>query len=166
MNKLGSSYGILHANSGRQYCGYLGTYADITQAEIAAIHICALEIANENISQNPIEIFSDSQGALKALAGYKIESKLVIECVQALTAIANTREVTLIWTRGHSTNTSNISADALAKVGASTVIQGPEPFLGLKDKFCRSICESWAQNSMNENPVDILRNLSKNHMVA
>lgn len=68
MNKHGSGYGILRANNGQEYSGYLGSNTDITLAELTAIYICTCEIAATDIGNSTIEIFSDSLGALKALS--------------------------------------------------------------------------------------------------
>ena len=45
---------------------------------------------------NRILIFSDSQAALRALSNYKVTCKLVAECQDALLALANLNEVTII----------------------------------------------------------------------
>lgn len=146
VNKHGSGYGIYHANSGRELCGYLGVNTDITQAELAAIHICACEIAKGDYGNSPIEIYSDSLGAVKAISSYKIESKLVMDCCEALNKLAQNRHTTLIWIKGHSDSLGNLKADLLAKRGASNPTPGPEPFLSLKEKKCREICDSWSSN--------------------
>lgn len=149
VNNQGSGYGIYNANNGAEYYGYLGKQAEITQAELAAILNCGLEIAND-INSTPIQIFSDSLGALKLLNKPKIESKLVMDCVQILEIIARRREVTLIWTPAHSTSIGNEIADTLAKKGVTELASGPEPFLPSTERKCRAICEKWLQEKKAE----------------
>nr|XP_055326437.1 uncharacterized protein LOC129580231 [Sitodiplosis mosellana] len=144
VNKSGSGYGIYNANTGVSLCGYLGKFTEITQAELAAILNCCVEIANDRSSE-PIQIFTDSLGALKLLSRPKIESNLVMDCVQILESIARTREITIKWTPAHSSSEGNGIADALAKKGATEIALGPEPFIFSNEKRCRATCEKWLQ---------------------
>lgn len=68
-----------------------------------------------------------------------------MNCSKALSELAQDRTVTLIWVQGHSDSDGNLKADILAKKGVMTMTHGPEPFLGWKEKKCRSICDSWVQ---------------------
>jgi ribonuclease HI len=62
-----------------------------------------------------ILIFSDSQAALKAINNPKVTSRLVVECMDALSELAERNEVTLMWVPGHSGILGNEKADELAR---------------------------------------------------
>jgi hypothetical protein len=48
-----------------------------------------------------ILIISDSQAAFKALIGPRVTSRLVAECLDALSKLAGLNEFTLVWVPGH-----------------------------------------------------------------
>lgn len=73
-----------------------------------------------------------------------------MDCIQALNAIATNRSITIHWIRSHSDSMGNQMADSLAKSGANSPAHGPEPFLGLKEKQCREICNSWVEKCVKE----------------
>jgi hypothetical protein len=77
----------------------LGKYASVFQTEIYTITQCAYENIRRAYENKRILIFSDSQAALKVLSGPKVTSRLVLECQEALSALANRNEVTLMWVR-------------------------------------------------------------------
>ena len=146
----GSGYGIFNANQETEYCGPLGTQVEVTQAELTAIFICSLQIAEKQYGNSTIHIYTDSQAAIKALSSYKIESKLVMDCVGALTEISQHNDVTIIWTPAHSNILGNERADSLAKRGGSQVAYGPEPFFPTTEKGCRMVCKSWLIGKMEQ----------------
>lgn len=122
----------------------------VLNPELSAILNCCLEIAKDNVSISPIVIHSDSTSALKALKNFKIDSKLALECVKCIMEIAERRQVTITWTPAHTNVIGNLKADALAKMGAHLNVSGTEPFLPIKEKQCRTSCNRWMQDSLNE----------------
>lgn len=79
--------------------------------------------------------------AVNALKSYRIESKLVLDCIEALTAVAQNNQITIIWVPAHSNIEGNDIADRLAKKGAHQTAYGPEPFFPFSERRCRAICE-------------------------
>jgi hypothetical protein len=79
----------------------LGQYTTIFHPEVYAIKACTVENLDRNYKNGNIYILSDSQAAIKALGKYKIISKLVWDCHQSLTHLANQNRVHLIWMSGH-----------------------------------------------------------------
>ncbi|KAJ8981752.1 hypothetical protein NQ317_004932 [Molorchus minor] len=108
-------------------------YEDNTQfqAEVYAILHCAKENTTRAYVNRRINIFSDSQAALKALTNPKVTSRLVWECQKELENLADHNRVTLLWEPGHSKIQGNEKADELARKGSSTPFIGPEPALGV-----------------------------------
>ena len=150
VNQLGSGYGIYNLNSDTGYCGHLGSYPSVSQAELAAILNCCLTIAQDTISTLPVKIYSDSQAALNALDAHKVDSTLVLECLSAIGNIAQRRNISLSWIPSHSNIEGNLIADRLAKRGTLETPQGPEPFLPLQEKRCREACETWLSAQLRE----------------
>ena len=97
----GTGAGIYGLKPNRSFSFPLGNFASVFQTEIYAIIQCAYENIRKGYKNKRILIFSDSQTALRALSGPKVTSELVAECQDALLALANLNEVTLIWVPGH-----------------------------------------------------------------
>ncbi|KAJ8960521.1 hypothetical protein NQ318_013807 [Aromia moschata] len=96
----------------------LGNYATVFQAEITAISACAQEMTRRSYTNKRIQIISDSQAALKALGAVEIHSRVVKDCMDSLTKLAEHNSITLKWMRGHQGHVGIERADFLAKKGA------------------------------------------------
>lgn len=76
----------------RTFC--LGQNVTVFQAEVYAI-IVALQICRQReMEQRNISIFSDSQAAIKALFRPEVNSRLVLECEIAYTAVRHANSIT------------------------------------------------------------------------
>ena len=117
---------------------------------MAAIQCCAKEITRQGTVNQSIAIFSDSQAALKAISSRQVNSRLVWDCLEALTELGSQNEVTLAWVPGHKGHKGNEKADELAKEGASKALIGPEPFCGVAKPCIRSSINDWLQNKSLE----------------
>jgi hypothetical protein len=73
----------------------LGKFTTVFRIEIYAILQCACENIIRAYKNKRTPIFSDSQAALKALSSLKVTSELVVECLNAFSALAGLNEVTL-----------------------------------------------------------------------
>jgi hypothetical protein len=82
---------------------------------------------DRNYKNRNICILSDSQAAIKALDKHHITSKLVWNCHQSLTQLAEHIRVQVIWMPGHEGIVGNETADQLARIGSEHPFTGPEP---------------------------------------
>lgn len=142
-------FGIFNMNTETSYCGPLGSDMEETQAVLATIFRCCTEIIAAN-GNNPIYLYTKSLGAVKSLEKYKIESKLVMECVEMLSKIAEHRNITVIWTSTSHGDSCFNKANILAKEGASITLYGPEPFFPLTDRKFRQTCNEWVAKGMKQ----------------
>lgn len=93
--------------------------ASIFQAEVLAIKKAAEKLLENKIINNTITICIDSQAAIKALSSNKFNSKIVLQCYEALQTISASNRIQLKWVPGHSDIEGNEEADKLAKAGAT-----------------------------------------------
>jgi len=113
----GTGAGVYGIRPNRSFSFSLGKFASVFQTEIYAIIQCAYENIRRAYKNKWILIFSDSQSALKVLSGPKVTPRLVVECQDALLALANHNEVTLMWVPGHQGIFGIEEADKLARQG-------------------------------------------------
>lgn len=106
-------------------------YATVFQAETAAISEALGWLIRENTTARSVTIFSDSQAAVRALAGHHMNSRLTLECSRLLNKLSEANRVTLQWIPGHKGHTGNETADALARSASAMVFCGPAPSLPL-----------------------------------
>jgi ribonuclease HI len=68
---------------------------------------------------------------LLALKSYAVSFRVVSQCEDSLQVLALSNKVRLVWVPGHCGIHRNEEADALARVGSSSVFVGPEHCLPL-----------------------------------
>jgi ribonuclease HI len=151
----GTGSGIFGLTPNKSLSFPLGKYATVFQTEIYAI----LQYACENIKRayrnKRIPIFSDCQAALRAFSGPKVTSELVVECLNALSALAGLNEVTLIWVPGHCGIRGNEEADKLARQASVMQLTGPEPALGIPKCLAREATRTWIMNQHHHTWKDL-----------
>ena len=108
----------------------LGKHAIVFQTEVYAILACVHEIETPDRPERYINIYSDSQAALKALQTAKTTFPLVQQCQQALNDISVQHAVRLHWVPGHAGVRGKEITDKLTRSGSGQQFIGPEPFLG------------------------------------
>ena len=136
-----SGYGAFYMRDHVVMRGQCGKYAKVTQTEIAVIHACCIHAINNKFTAQ-ICIYSDRIGALNAPKSPKINSEMVLECVQLLEQLARTCKLTLIWLPAHNGIYGNETADKIAKYAATKNPFGPEPLIAIEQPLIRNIATS------------------------
>ena len=120
---------------------HLGTEATVFQAEVYAIMRAATIIQANWPEHEVVELYSDSQAAIQALANRRINSKLVHDCVTALNSASAGNRLHIKWIRAHVGHVGNEHADRLAKAGALDPTFVVEQFPSLPKSRVRHICK-------------------------
>lgn len=128
----------------------LGKHATVFQAEVAAIHTGATELIRQEFVGKTIAIYSDSQAAIKAVNSMQVDSRLVWDCLEALNELGSRNRLSLAWVPGHKGYRGNEEADQLARQGASTPLNGPEPFCGISKSTTRAHINKWMLHKSQE----------------
>ena len=74
-----------------------------------------------------------------------MSSKLVAECQDALLALANRSEVTLLWMPRHYGTLGNVDASTFTRQASQTPPLGSEPALGILKCLAREAIKNWAK---------------------
>ena len=150
----GSGYVIFLKDHSRASFTPLGSYATVFQAEVNAIHLAASELTTLNSSAVRLDIFSDSQAALRALKNPWTRDQDVLQCQKDINNLAASVDVTLRWVPGHTAVAGDEAADTLAKRGASRKPVAPEPILALSRRTVKRAVETWKMERAAQNWAD------------
>ncbi|CAH2217948.1 jg27759 [Pararge aegeria aegeria] len=102
---------------------------------------------NSKVSGIDININSDSQAVLKALAKYTTSSKILQDCHNALQTITQS----LRWMDGgHNRNLGNDTTDELARLATSLKVVGPEPIIPIPFREYKTWLHKKTQSSHSE----------------
>eukprot|EP00116_Pleurobrachia_bachei_P001378 sb/3461640/ len=91
--------------------------ATVFQAEVIAITEAANKMIEEGLKQEEINIWVDSQAAIKALTKTITRHKTVKDCIEKLNNLAQENSVIVRWIKAHTGYQGNEKADELAKTG-------------------------------------------------
>jgi ribonuclease HI len=124
--------------------GYLGEECTVFQTEVCAISdslLWLLSNPHKLRGKKDFLIRSDSLAAIQAIYSTTVESKIVLECVEALKETNKTLNVAVEWVKGHADCTGNEYADYLAKLGRTRVEAGAEPWMAVPISFIKKRVE-------------------------
>ena len=97
---------------------HLGQQFSVFQGEIFAVKKAADWLSDRQLKHNEIDIFVDSQAALKALVSHEVSSTLVGSTIDSLNEVGEHNYITLHWIKAHAGHPGNEKADEVAKQGA------------------------------------------------
>ncbi len=125
---------------------YSAKEIDIHCAETMAIREALSWIKELQSLDCAFRVISDSQSAITVLCGHEAKDYITYEAMTLLSQIKSPLQV--IWTKGHSKNTGNELADALARVGAEEAIRMSysSPFMPVS---CKTLKKRSAVNQIS-----------------
>ena len=129
----------------------LPKHATVFQAEIQAIYEASQYlIANsDEMGIRYVKILSDSQAAITALSNTRIQSKCVLNALEAMeSAVIKVKSLNLNWVKAHVNIEDNEEADKATKEGAQggqtiNTVNVPIPWSEVKNKINTYINTMW-----------------------
>ena len=151
-SKNDNSTGCAHIIRGRglELKGYrnLGKYCTVFQTEITALADTAENLLRNSVKGKSINIYSDSQAALKSLSNYMIHHKTVTDCKKLLNEVAKDNKLILHWIPSHIGHRGNEIADRLAKLGTGTNTYGPALLMPVSASHNRQTLGLWEKTQV------------------
>ena len=151
-SKLGGQVGLgVYSRELRlQISSRLPDHCSVFQAEVLAINTVVEWLARNVVSARHINIYSDSQAAIKSLKSTIQTSKVSRKCKISLNGISEHFKVRLVWVPGHSNVPGNCKADELARRGTTETITDKfinigRPLATLKLAIKMRMMETWIQ---------------------
>ncbi|KAM8714804.1 hypothetical protein ACLKA7_001208 [Drosophila subpalustris] len=123
-SKLNSQVGggIYSQQLGIHHSFRLPHHCSVFQAEILAINEALIFLKNSHAISGTINIYSDSQAAIKSIAATSTKSTSVLKFRKSLQEMAEHFDIHLIWVPGHQDIPGNCIADELARRGTTNIL--------------------------------------------
>lgn len=138
--------GVFSENPRTELSRCLGPNASVFQAEISGLIDCITVCLQHNLRNKEIKICCDSRAALSAVSACKVESRLVLDCINALNLLGASNDLGLLWIPSHSSYEGNEAADELARAGSAAALIGPLPVIPLSKGWVKSLITDWLAN--------------------
>lgn len=127
----------------------LPDHCSVFQAEIIAIREGLLALKENVLTTREINIYSDSQAALKSLQSPKITSKTVKTCIDVLIELSTYFTINLLWVPGHRDIEGNCKADELARLGTTLPILADKRNIPIPLATCKWLIDKHILKSAN-----------------
>jgi len=95
----------------------LPDHCSVFQAEVPAIKEALTCLGNISLQGGLLNIYSDSQAAIKSIYSTNTNSRTIADCRRSLHEMANQFTISLLWVPGHRDIVGNCIADELARQG-------------------------------------------------
>ncbi|KAM8718552.1 hypothetical protein ACLKA7_001717 [Drosophila subpalustris] len=119
-NKVGG--GVHSPILGIDHSFRLPDHCSVFQAEMLAINESLKLLQRSNTAYGRINIYSDSQAAIKSIAATTTKSTSVSNCRRSLHEMAELFDICLIWVPEHKDIPGNCIADKLARRGTTDIL--------------------------------------------
>ncbi|KAM8702706.1 hypothetical protein ACLKA7_000836 [Drosophila subpalustris] len=100
----------------------LPDHCSVFQAEILAIDEALIFLKKSQATPGKVNIYSDSQAAIKSIASTTSKSTSVSKCRRSLHEMAELFDICLVWVPGHQDIQGNCIADELARRGTTDIL--------------------------------------------
>jgi ribonuclease HI len=121
----GTGYGFIITTKNNEteihsYSAKLPDYCTVYQAELYAMEAAASWLVD--YKGQDVTVLTDSLSGLQSLTKITINNKSVINCHGAISELAKSNTVTVMWVAGHEGHWGNEKADELAKIGTESEV--------------------------------------------
>ncbi|XP_043070264.1 uncharacterized protein LOC122322381 [Drosophila grimshawi] len=145
-NRVGG--GVYSGQLNIQLSFSLPTHCSVFQAEILAIKEAIDCLERLKVSPSNINIYIDSQAAIKSISSISSNSISVTICRKSLHEMAKQHVISLIWVPGHQDIEGNCKADELARKGTILPLLADKEGISMPLATCklnirRRSCSKW-----------------------
>jgi len=120
----------------------LPDHCSVFQAEVLAVNEVINKLRDYRTEATDINIYSDSQAALKSLLALTTKSSSDTNCRKSLNEIAEQFDVNLIWVPGHRDIQANSIADELARRGTTDTLLPDKEGICMPLATCKLILQT------------------------
>lgn len=142
--------GVYSEDLGLEMALRLPDYCSVYQAEILAIAEVAKWLRCNVLTKVGINIFSDSQAAIKSLESVFLNSTSALNCRKSLNEMAQQFDIHLIWVPGHRDIPGNCRADELARLGSTLRVPARLESVGMPLATCKLFLREKADREAND----------------
>lgn len=142
-------FGVYSEELGLSLARRLPDHCSVYQAEMLAIKEVADWLSCNVLSTTAVNIYSDSQAAVKSLKSMFLKTRSALNCRTSLNEMAKQFDIRLIWVPGHRDIPGNCKADELARLGTTLQVPTELECVGMPLETCKlnlRICSATETN--------------------
>jgi ribonuclease HI len=143
-------FGVFSQDLGIKLAFRLPDHCSVYQAEVLAIKEVADWLGRNVLSTNAVNIYSDSQAAVKSLGSMFLNTITAQNCRASLNEMAKQFKIRLIWVPGHRNILGNCRADQLARLGTTLQVPARLECVGVPLATCKLEIGLKAVNETNK----------------
>ena len=127
----------------------LPDHCSVFQAEILAINEALIFLKKSRASPGKINIYSDSQAAIKSIASTTSKSTSVSKCRRSIHEMAELFDICLVWVPGHQDIQGNCIADELARRGTTDTLLPDKEGISMPLATCKLMLHNLFEEKHN-----------------